>query len=42
MPAFKDILKTEEIWKIVAFMRGGFPSSLNPNEKGAESKTAPR
>lgn len=42
MPAFKDILKTEEIWKIVAFMRGGFPSSLNLNEKGAEPKTAPK
>lgn len=26
MPAFKDRLSREEIWKIVAFMRAGFPS----------------
>ena len=25
MPAFKDKLSREEIWKIVAFMRAGFP-----------------
>ena len=25
MPAFKDSLKREEIWKIVSYMRGGFP-----------------
>ena len=26
MPAFRGILSTEEIWKIAAFMRAGFPS----------------
>jgi len=26
MPAFKDTLSEEEIWKIVIFMRAGFPS----------------
>ena len=26
MPAFKGVLTTEEIWKIAAFMRAGFPS----------------
>ena len=26
MPAFKGVLSTEAIWKIAAFMRGGFPS----------------
>jgi cytochrome c553 len=26
MPAFKDTLSEEEIWKIVTFMRAGFPS----------------
>jgi mono/diheme cytochrome c family protein len=25
MPAFKDTLSREEIWKIVAYMRAGFP-----------------
>lgn len=25
MPAFKDTLTREEIWKIVAYMRAGFP-----------------
>jgi mono/diheme cytochrome c family protein len=27
MPAFKDNLTEEEIWKIIAFMRAGFPST---------------
>jgi len=26
MPAFKETLSEEEIWKIVTFMRAGFPS----------------
>ena len=25
MPAFKDMLSKEDIWKIVTFMRAGFP-----------------
>ncbi|MAT64611.1 MAG: hypothetical protein CMN57_03085 [Gammaproteobacteria bacterium] len=25
MPAFKDILTQDEIWKIVSYMRAGFP-----------------
>ena len=25
MPAFKDILATDDIWRIVLFMRAGFP-----------------
>lgn len=25
MPAFKDVLTQEEIWKIITYMRGGFP-----------------
>jgi mono/diheme cytochrome c family protein len=29
MPAFKDILSREEIWKIIAFMRAGFPSGTS-------------
>ena len=27
MPAFKDALTPEEIWKVIAFMRAGFPAS---------------
>ncbi|MGH1419432.1 MAG: c-type cytochrome [Hyphomicrobiaceae bacterium] len=27
MPAFKDVLTKQEIWKIVAYMRAGFPQS---------------
>lgn len=27
MPAFKDKLSREEIWKIVAYMRAGFPDA---------------
>ena len=27
MPAFKDILSRDEIWKIVSFMRAGFPEA---------------
>ena len=33
MPAFKDALSKDEIWKIVAYMRSGFPA--------AETKAAP-
>jgi mono/diheme cytochrome c family protein len=25
MPAFKDVLTNDEIWKIVTYMRAGFP-----------------
>ena len=25
MPAFKDVLTRDEIWKIVTYMRAGFP-----------------
>ena len=31
MPAFKGVLQREEIWKIVAYMRAGFPSKKNAN-----------
>ena len=27
MPAFKDALTPEEIWKVIAFMRAGFPEA---------------
>ena len=30
MPAFKSKLSRDEIWKIVAFMRVGFPADLKP------------
>lgn len=30
MPAFKDILTEEQMWKIVAAMRAGFPEALQP------------
>lgn len=29
MPAFKDILSDEEIWKVIAAMRAGFPAPAN-------------
>ena len=33
MPAFKDTLTREEIWKIIAYMRSGFPDAeTEPNE----------
>jgi hypothetical protein len=25
MPAFKDLLTREDIWKIIGYMRAGFP-----------------
>jgi mono/diheme cytochrome c family protein len=31
MPAFKDSLTKEEIWKVIAFMRTGFPSGTGQN-----------
>ncbi|MFY0610856.1 MAG: c-type cytochrome [Hyphomicrobiaceae bacterium] len=31
MPAFKGVLQREEIWKIVAYMRAGFPSKKEDN-----------
>ena len=27
MPAFKDTLAREDIWKIIAYMRAGFPGA---------------
>ena len=27
MPAFKDALAREDIWKIIAYMRAGFPGA---------------
>ena len=33
MPAFKDVLKREDIWKIIAYMRAGFPE-LGNDAKG--------
>jgi mono/diheme cytochrome c family protein len=30
MPAFKDALAREDIWKIVAYMRAGFPGAGSP------------
>lgn len=32
MPAFKDKLSREEIWKIIAFMRSGFPDAVTPQQ----------
>jgi mono/diheme cytochrome c family protein len=29
MPAFKDVLSRDEIWKIVTYMRAGFPDELS-------------
>ncbi len=31
MPAFKDVLAKDEIWKIVAYMRKGFPGTSKGN-----------
>jgi mono/diheme cytochrome c family protein len=31
MPAFRDTLTKEEIWKVIAFMRAGFPSGAGHN-----------
>nr|MDJ0958976.1 cytochrome c [Arenicellales bacterium] len=28
MPAFKDKLSQEDIWRIIAFMRAGFPDTM--------------
>lgn len=25
MPAFKDVLARDDIWRVIAFMRAGFP-----------------
>ena len=34
MPAFKDTLKREDIWRIIAYMRAGFPDLANaPQDK---------
>jgi mono/diheme cytochrome c family protein len=33
MPAFKGSLSTEDIWKIVAFMRAGFPPIAQINQQ---------
>lgn len=32
MPAYKDVLKREEIWKIIAYMRAGFPKVTNSSK----------
>jgi mono/diheme cytochrome c family protein len=32
MPAFKDTLKREEIWKIIAYMRVGFPGNAKSRQ----------
>ena len=31
MPAFKDVLKRDEIWKVVSYMRAGFPPKKDSN-----------
>ena len=31
MPAFKDALAREDIWKIIAYMRAGFPGAGSPS-----------
>jgi mono/diheme cytochrome c family protein len=41
MPAFKGVLSTEEIWKIAAFMRAGFPSLPNVDEETQQPKNRP-
>ena len=30
MPAFKDTLAREDIWKVIAYMRAGFPDNAKP------------
>jgi mono/diheme cytochrome c family protein len=30
MPAFKDVLAHEDIWKVIAYMRAGFPDNASP------------
>lgn len=35
MPAFRDTLKRDEIWKIIAFMRAGFPETAADARKGS-------
>jgi mono/diheme cytochrome c family protein len=37
MPAFKDKLTSDDIWRVVAFMRAGFPAAT-PAGAGPESK----
>lgn len=44
MPAFKETLAEEEIWKIIAAMRAGFPNppqTETPSETGPQSVEAP-
>ena len=33
MPAFKDVLETEQIWQIITYMRAGFPAVGGKAEK---------
>jgi mono/diheme cytochrome c family protein len=42
MPAFKGVLTPEQIWKIAAFMRAGFPPLPNADEKAQQPTTPPR
>jgi mono/diheme cytochrome c family protein len=32
MPAFKNKLSREEIWKIIAYMRAGFPEAEHEHD----------
>lgn len=38
MPAFKEMLTEEEIWKIVVAMRAGFPVAGEPQEQGEPTR----
>lgn len=42
MPAFKGVLTPEQIWKIAAFMRAGFPPLPYVDEKAQQPTTPPR
>ncbi len=42
MPPFKGVLTTEEIWKIAAFMRAGFPPLSKVDEETQQPATRPR
>jgi mono/diheme cytochrome c family protein len=42
MPAFKGVLTPDQIWKIAAFMRAGFPPLPKVDEKAQQPTTPPR
>ncbi len=45
MPAYRDVLKSEDIWKLVAAMRAGFPSppgELKGSKKKPEKSALPK